>query len=485
MRFPLNSRLISCAFRPATQAIVLTVLIGLSGCEGYTPNSFNPNQSFLDASEVAVKPTKGPLLVPILDKLNTGIDEPSDEFANATDITDEDTKVIASDYTIGKSDLIQVTIQDLQAIGAETVKQARVSESGNISLPLIGQVGALGYTEAQLEQIIAAKYQDAGFLKNATVSVTVLEARARTFSILGAVQQAGQYAIPKSDFHLLDALVLARDITVDTDRRGNRGIDFIYVIRSATPAEPGAENPTSAPATAPVDILAPKAAAPAPDLAPAGETAAAPAAGTTAPSSGKEADGRYVIVDGKPQWVLGPAPAPEAAPTTQPFSFNELKEPMDKRIIRVPIGALKQGDLRYNIVVRPDDLILVRPPVQGEYYMGGHIARTGVYSLSARKISLRQALWSAGGLDQLGVPGRTMITRRVENNKEIIARVDLEKIMAGEEPDLYLKPDDVVEVGTNAVAPFLAAIRGGFRMTYGFGFLYDKNYGQNNNNNGN
>jgi len=41
---------------------------------------------------------------------------------------------------------------------------------------------------------------------------------------------------------------------------------------------------------------------------------------------------------------------------------------------------------------------------------------------------------------------------------------------------MYLKPDDVIEVGTNAVAPFLAAIRGGFRMTYGFGFLYDRNY---------
>ncbi|MFL5514957.1 MAG: hypothetical protein ACJ8DJ_02300, partial [Gemmatimonadales bacterium] len=60
-------------------------------------------------------------------------------------------------------------------------------------------------------------------------------------------------------------------------------------------------------------------------------------------------------------------------------------------------------------MVRPDDLIIVRPPVQGEYYMGGHFARTGVYSLSARKITLRQALWAAGGLDQLGIPGRCQI----------------------------------------------------------------------------
>jgi len=99
-----------------------------------------------------------------------------------------------------------------------------------------------------------------------------------------------------------------------------------------------------------------------------------------------------------------------------------------------------------------------------------------VYSLTGRKITLRQAVISAGMLDQLAVPGRCSITRRVENNKEVVARVDLEKIFAGQEPDIYLKADDMVEVGTNAVAPFLAASRGAFRLTYGFGFLYDRNY---------
>jgi polysaccharide biosynthesis/export protein len=31
-------------------------------------------------------------------------------------------------------------------------------------------------------------------------------------------------------------------------------------------------------------------------------------------------------------------------------------------------------------------------------------------------------------------------------------------------------------VGTNAMASFLAAARGAFRVTYGFGFLYDRNF---------
>jgi len=56
------------------------------------------------------------------------------------------------------------------------------------------------------------------------------------------------------------------------------------------------------------------------------------------------------------------------------------------------LSRLKQGDLRYNIVVRPDDLIVVRPRPSAEYYMGGHVARVGVYSLTGRKITLTQAV---------------------------------------------------------------------------------------------
>ena len=37
-------------------------------------------------------------------------------------------------------------------------------------------------------------------------------------------------------------------------------------------------------------------------------------------------------------------------------------------------------------------------------------------------------------------------------------------------------PALLADIGTNALAPFIAAIRNGFRFTYGFGFLYDRNF---------
>jgi protein involved in polysaccharide export with SLBB domain len=383
-------------------------------------------------------------------------------------------------------------------------------------------VQAEGLTEAQLEQAISAAYRDQQIIQQAQVSVQIQIAQSRTFSILGSVQQPGQYAIPRNDFRLLDALVSARDLTVDTDIRGTRGIENIYVLRRER-SDYGARQPGGAaphrPNTqsSPADILVP---GNRPTTQPSGEKqmmllqvsaqgnepTTAPAVPSTGPST--PAEGRYIIgPDGKPQLVGGPTEAAPPAPAPVPnaplapnpqvdgtspgeslppgattnFVFNDLKTPIDTRIIRVPVGALRQGDLRYNIIIRPDDMIVVRPPVIGEYYMGGHVARVGVYSLTARKISLTQAVISAGMLDQLAVPGRCQIIRRIGSDHQCFARVDLEKIFSGEQPDIYLKPDDQVLVGTNAAAPFLAAIRGGFRMTYGFGFLYDRNYAYDNN----
>jgi hypothetical protein len=44
-------------------------------------------------------------------------------------------------------------------------------------------------------------------------------------------------------------------------------------------------------------------------------------------------------------------------------------------------------------------------------------------------------------------------------------------------PDVYLKPDDRINVGTNFWAYPLAVVRNGFRVSYGFGFVLDRNFG--------
>ncbi|MGH7178169.1 MAG: polysaccharide biosynthesis/export family protein [Tepidisphaeraceae bacterium] len=486
--------------RVSTGVIVFLAL--LAGCE---------TNSFLDPSEMG-RYKKQPLFLPILTSLNTGIEETDVNFANATNVRPEDLLFTPSDYTIGRGDFIAISISDLNGPGVETVKQMRVTDNGKISLPLVGQLQAEGLTEAQLETAVQQAYGDAQLIKNAQVSVTVLEARARTFSIIGQVGQAGQYAIVDPDFRLMDAMVLARDTT-------STGIQYIYVYRKIKPNEgdgyptvPTEGTKTPAPTTGPSpDVLMPRSQLPEPAqsqlrrvsllIQPADEPTTQPAEMpvTEVPPATQpgESEGRIVIIDGKAvpleqaaepstEPLVTTPGAPETAPATKAFEFNQPQEPTNIRIIRVPYEDLRNGQLKYNIVVRGGDLIYVPLPVIGEYYMGGHVGRVGVYSLTARKITLKQAVISAGMLDPLAIPQRTQIVRRLPGrDREIFARVDLAKIFAGQLPDIYLKPEDQVMVGTNALAPFIAAIRNGFRITYGFGFLYDRNYwdpGDNNNN---
>jgi polysaccharide export outer membrane protein len=166
----------------------------------------------------------------------------------------------------------------------------------------------------------------------------------------------------------------------------------------------------------------------------------------------------------------------ESPATTQSFEFNTPAGVGEYRQIRVPLAELRNGSLKYNIVIQPGDMIVIPGPQTGEYYVGGHVNRPGVYVMTGRKITLKQAIVSAGMFDQVAVPERTEIIRRLPGNKEVYARVNLDRVFSGEDPEIYLKPNDVLNVGTSIWAPFVAAVRNAFRFTYGFGFIYDKNF---------
>jgi protein involved in polysaccharide export with SLBB domain len=454
--------------------------------------------------------------IPILRVLDSGVEEVDPKWRNASTVTAEDMQPVQGDYVLGRNDYIAVSITDLVAPNVESVVQKRISESGKISLPLVGQIQAAGLSEAQLESAVQQAYRDAGLIQNATVSVTVIEARNRTYTISGAVGMPGEYQILSSDFRLLNALNYARN-------PNSTGIDYIYVIRRQDRA--GAAGVTGpGPATRPnTDVLTPRGGADHTT----GQTPVAAASArqtkrvsmltqpmdapaTTPATQPGDAEGRTITIEGRP--IDPNARTVEPADTSVPanrsgmdqstteapvtpvtpsdyrasgtFQFEPPPMQENVRVIKVPFEALwSQGDLRYNIVIHPGDIIIVPNPTIGEYYMGGHVARVGVYSLTARKITLKQAVISAGMLDQVAVPQRTQIVRRLEGqDREIFVVVDLAKVFAGESPDIYLKPDDQVMVGTTFWAPFVAAVRNGFRITYGFGFLYDRNYWDINNN---
>lgn len=157
------------------------------------------------------------------------------------------------------------------------------------------------------------------------------------------------------------------------------------------------------------------------------------------------------------------------------LGFDDLP---GQRVIAVPYSSeLRRGNLAYNnVVIRPGDTIHVADPTVGEFYMMGNVNRPGVYSLTNRRLTLKQAVAAAGNLNVVAIPQRLELIRRIGRSQEVILRFDLAKIFAGEQPDIFLKPNDIINVGTNALAPFLAVMRNAFRFTYGFGFVFDRNF---------
>jgi protein involved in polysaccharide export with SLBB domain len=146
------------------------------------------------------------------------------------------------------------------------------------------------------------------------------------------------------------------------------------------------------------------------------------------------------------------------------------------RVIRIPVDRFQSGDPRYNIVIKPGDTIYVPVDIIGECYIMGNVARQGAITLTGRPITLKIAIALAGGLGPLGWPKRCEVIRRLGTSKEEIIMVDLDKIASGEQPDFYIKINDLINVGTHPTARWRAVLRNAFRATYGFGFVYDRNY---------
>lgn len=189
--------------------------------------------------------------------------------------------------------------------------------------------------------------------------------------------------------------------------------------------------------------------------------------------------GKWVFENGR--WVRR-APVQRSGEDGLPEGDDPLGESeylVSQRVIRVPVRPLIDGDARYNIVIRPGDIISVRSPDVGNVYIGGPgINRDGVYDLNGRtQLTLLRAVIAAGNYSSIGIPERVDLTRMVGDNRQATIRLDARAIANGTAPDILLKPDDMLNFGTNFWATPLAVVRGGFRGSYGFGFLLDRNFG--------
>jgi polysaccharide biosynthesis/export protein len=94
----------------------------------------------------------------------------------------------STDYLLGPGDQVRI----ITFGGEQLTGEFRVNASGEIALPLLGNVRAAGLTSKQLEAAVVAALKRSQLYKDPSVSVEVIAYR--PIFILGEVAKPGQYA---------------------------------------------------------------------------------------------------------------------------------------------------------------------------------------------------------------------------------------------------------------------------------------------------
>ena len=128
-------------------------------------------------------------------------------------------------YRLSADDVISVTVFNEPDL---SLKDARVSSSGTIAMPLIGQVTVRGLTLTEVEQEIHRMYLG-DYLKKPDISVSIVEYR--QFYVNGEVDKPG-------GFSYREGMTVERAITLAGGFTGRAAKDKIVIVRENTDGKP-------------------------------------------------------------------------------------------------------------------------------------------------------------------------------------------------------------------------------------------------------
>ncbi len=141
------------------------------------------------------------------------------------------------EYRLGSGDKIRVITFGEEALTGEFF----IGGSGNVSLPLIGEVSAIGLSVSEFQAAVEGKLKE-GYLKEPRVSVEVLNYR--PFYILGEVEKPGTYPYTNG-LTVLNAVATAEGFTYRANtkrvfiKRADTAGEQEFPLTTATPVAPG------------------------------------------------------------------------------------------------------------------------------------------------------------------------------------------------------------------------------------------------------
>ncbi len=114
--------------------------------------------------------------------------------------------IVTPDYIIGPEDVLEISVWRNQDLS----KQVMVRPDGRISLPLIGDVVAVGRTPTELTEVITARFLE--YKENPSIAIVVLQANSYAIYVLGQVRAPGKFPL-RSKTTLLQGITVAGGFT--------------------------------------------------------------------------------------------------------------------------------------------------------------------------------------------------------------------------------------------------------------------------------
>lgn len=192
---------------------VLAVFIVMANIAAAQQTATSASQSSAPAGPPAAAPPVQPAAQPLSQAAVSVGGTPSGEPAKNPD-SGKDSPDQSALVKLGPGDLIEVNVYNVP----ELTSKVRVSNSGEIYLPLIDYVHVEGLTQEEAQTLIEKRYSDGGFVRNPHVTIFVDEASSQGVTVLGEVVKAGIYP-DVADHKLYEVISEAGGFTNSASRK--------------------------------------------------------------------------------------------------------------------------------------------------------------------------------------------------------------------------------------------------------------------------